>query len=631
MGAAAGRVCSTAALLAPGITLAACNSQAAAWGQGALAAAEAAERGAGGRCPADARGAGLSGGLGGLRHSLLQVQHRRSSMPARDAGDGFEAVDGGTDRVCRGADPQDNAESYYILFRSVRDMDTCKALCRETPNCKGVESHADGRCEVWTRAEGIGATSAFSGATCLRHSPPAPSFEDDAVGTDRVCRGADASDNSDAYYVVSSGIASLEACKDRCRRALDCRGVEYWSGGGRCEVWTRPGGIGVTVQLPGFTCLRYGLTGVPASTTATSTTTTTPVVTTTALAVPGTTMGCVCRKSWIMTGFPDRPCENYCCNPDGDPGGYWCFVWDPGCQGQTWGYCAAPPPPMPTTQPPTTQSPPPIDVTEALPMEWEHFNLVNQLRREGYRCPLGSYYPPNYDPMIFECRLWRAAKGHSRDMADRDYFSHTSPDGRSPWDRARAQGISASGENIAASCATPACALEQFKGSDPHCNILMNAGLRMFGGAVGYNSASQWKYYWTQMFTAGEVVGETSCYPSAPVAALVERQPAGQALEPGPPKPLDKGHQGLILPRPWTTQGTLGGSGAGAGPGTGSNVSNESNMPTTGPTLLMPWTHKERSGDHFYMAEVENDRMHASAAARQPGGERESHTRLQSL
>merc|ERR1712066_1190747 len=34
-----------------------------------------------------------------------------------------------------------------------------------------------------------------------------------------------------------------------------CQGVEYSSG--RCELWTRPAGIGTTKPVAGFTCLRY--------------------------------------------------------------------------------------------------------------------------------------------------------------------------------------------------------------------------------------------------------------------------------------------------------------------------------------------------------------------------------------
>jgi len=45
------------------------------------------------------------------------------------------------------------------------------------------------------------------------------------------------------------------------------------------------------------------------------------------------------------------------------------------------------------------------------------------------------------------------SRAHSKDMADRDYFSHTNPDGQGPFDRYRevASGCQAYGENIALS------------------------------------------------------------------------------------------------------------------------------------------------------------------------------------
>eukprot|EP00928_Gymnodinium_smaydae_P032789 TRINITY_DN23662_c0_g1_i1.p1 TRINITY_DN23662_c0_g1~~TRINITY_DN23662_c0_g1_i1.p1 ORF type:complete len:836 (-),score=99.13 TRINITY_DN23662_c0_g1_i1:56-2563(-) len=49
---------------------------------------------------------------------------------------------------------------------------------------------------------------------------------------------------------------------------------------------------------------------------------------------------CKCRKEWTMEG--KAPCTNYCCNPDSDPQGTWCFVEDTSCQGRNYGYCDAP-------------------------------------------------------------------------------------------------------------------------------------------------------------------------------------------------------------------------------------------------------------------------------------------------
>lgn len=47
---------------------------------------------------------------------------------------------------------------------------------------------------------------------------------------------------------------------------------------------------------------------------------------------------CRCLKSWAEEGL-DPPCETYCCNPDADPSGDWCFVEDPECEESDWGYC----------------------------------------------------------------------------------------------------------------------------------------------------------------------------------------------------------------------------------------------------------------------------------------------------
>jgi len=50
--------------------------------------------------------------------------------------------------------------------------------------------------------------------------------------------------------------------------------------------------------------------------------------------------GCLCRKTWGCAGG-GMHCDNYCCNPDQDPGGEWCFKEDETCgSGTNWGYCS---------------------------------------------------------------------------------------------------------------------------------------------------------------------------------------------------------------------------------------------------------------------------------------------------
>jgi uncharacterized protein YkwD len=88
-------------------------------------------------------------------------------------------------------------------------------------------------------------------------------------------------------------------------------------------------------------------------------------------------------------------------------------------------------------------------------------------------------------------------------MSNKDYFSHTSLDGKSPFDRIRAAGYSyrAAGENIAAGTAlkTPAAVVQAWLDSPGHCKVLMNPKYRDLGvGRV--EGSSKWGINWTQNF-----------------------------------------------------------------------------------------------------------------------------------
>lgn len=66
---------------------------------------------------------------------------------------------------------------------------------------------------------------------------------------------------------------------------------------------------------------------------------------------------------------------------------------------------------------------------------------------------------PAVGPLVMNAALGSAARGHSEDMATANYFSHTSPDGRSFVDRMLAAGYGGGGphgENIAAGYGSPA-------------------------------------------------------------------------------------------------------------------------------------------------------------------------------
>lgn len=110
--------------------------------------------------------------------------------------------------------------------------------------------------------------------------------------------------------------------------------------------------------------------------------------------------------------------------------------------------------------------------------------------------------------------LNRAAQGHSDDMRDQNYFSHTSLNGDSPWDRACdacfAQGCgptTAMAENIAAGNSDAQATFTQWQNSPGHNANMLGASFTMIG--IGRaTGGGMYNFYWTNVF-AGDT--EPSC------------------------------------------------------------------------------------------------------------------------
>lgn len=170
-----------------------------------------------------------------------------------------------------------------------------------------------------------------------------------------------------------------------------------------------------------------------------------------------------------------------------------------------------------------TSTPTPSPGTKVSAKEWQHFQLVNQLREKGFVCPGGKRFSPNAKALIFDCRLWKAAQLHSQDMADKGYLDHDSKDGRSPWGRAEAQGIKANGENIAAGHSSAKAVLDGWHESDGHCQNMGNPKFTMFAVGWGYNAADpqHMMNYWTQMFKTDQVSPDQSCLPATSERSLL--------------------------------------------------------------------------------------------------------------
>jgi len=72
---------------------------------------------------------------------------------------------------------------------------------------------------------------------------------------DQACRGQNHTDTSASYYKVVAVSGGIAECRQKClaMERNTCKGIEY-SGFARCELWTRPEGIGATNGVPGFSC-----------------------------------------------------------------------------------------------------------------------------------------------------------------------------------------------------------------------------------------------------------------------------------------------------------------------------------------------------------------------------------------
>jgi len=144
--------------------------------------------------------------------------------------------------------------------------------------------------------------------------------------------------------------------------------------------------------------------------------------------------------------------------------------------------------------------------------DWQSYEELKELRRQGFRCPGGKYFPPNSGDLLFDCRLWRAAEMHSRDMGQRNFFDHVNPDGADPFARSRAQGFGTYNENIAAGNKDPSGTLGQWKRSDGHCVNMMKAEHNRMAVAYVNVGSSTYKHYWTQLFASTSSSVDTSCY-----------------------------------------------------------------------------------------------------------------------
>lgn len=99
-------------------------------------------------------------------------------------------------------------------------------------------------------------------------------------------------------------------------------------------------------------------------------------------------------------------------------------------------------------------------------------------------------------PVKVDARLTESAQRHSQDMAEQDYFSHASKDGRSFADRIEAAGYpSPAAENIAKGQRSAEQVMRAWMKSPGHRKNILDCSLTALGTGVVTDG-----WYWTQNF-----------------------------------------------------------------------------------------------------------------------------------
>jgi uncharacterized protein YkwD len=140
--------------------------------------------------------------------------------------------------------------------------------------------------------------------------------------------------------------------------------------------------------------------------------------------------------------------------------------------------------------------------TEIVEVNTENFNYdialktINDLRKQGCQC--GNVYFKPTTQLSWNEQLKTAALNHSKDMAEKNYFSHVSPTGLSPQTRISNSGYNWKyfGENIFKAQGfkpTEQEVIFAWKESPGHCANLMKPEFKEIGMA-------EYKNHWTQVF-----------------------------------------------------------------------------------------------------------------------------------
>ncbi|WP_435058674.1 CAP domain-containing protein [Streptomyces sp. bgisy060] len=145
------------------------------------------------------------------------------------------------------------------------------------------------------------------------------------------------------------------------------------------------------------------------------------------------------------------------------------------------------PKPTPSSASPSRKAPVASTADRSQAAEAEVLRLVNVERAKAGCTPVRA-----------DARLAALAGAFSADMATRNFFDHTDPDGDTPWARAEQAGITGmGGENIARGQVDAAAVMASWMNSDGHRANIMNCDFTTLGVGVAFGDGGPW---WTQDF-----------------------------------------------------------------------------------------------------------------------------------
>lgn len=141
----------------------------------------------------------------------------------------------------------------------------------------------------------------------------------------------------------------------------------------------------------------------------------------------------------------------------------------------------------------------PLTPLEITAVEQDLINKINNVRKVARKCGGTSYAVA--PALTHNAVISTAALGHSKDMATKNFFSHTGSNGSTVGTRVTAAGFKWSyvNENIAAGYTTTTAVVNGWLASSGHCANMMNPKATRIGVGYAYNANATYKHYWTMV------------------------------------------------------------------------------------------------------------------------------------